>query len=301
MSELRKDLAIRSDEHAWRASFEAENKSLRKQLDESLKQNRSLEARYADLEERYQMLWRATHDVNYIQNVQNDEPVVWKVPASKDVVDRLQASTSQQGVRALSPMRAGGSLSGSGLGFGSGVEHRAISPRERPELANARREFNERSETKGPASSASRLASPRVEESHTQRRRRVSGDGDLTTRSSIGSSISAAARSSVTDISTFSSRQQMRNSPNVVPSVLHGGSYSRTPATPHSNGAFSRPPPSREAWTSNPRERAAPPADPPTPTDPNGGFLSGTDWLKAAFHVQPPPHERGLKQKQEGA
>ena len=94
VGDLRRALADTADERAWRVHFEQEIIGLRKALEEAQKASRAHEGRSADLEEQYRRLWRATHDPNYIGAAQTDEPLIWRVPASKDVVDKLQQAQS---------------------------------------------------------------------------------------------------------------------------------------------------------------------------------------------------------------
>ena len=120
VAELRKSLIERADEIAWKSSFEAENGKLRKQLDEERKAIKGLEGRNGELEEQYRRLWRATHDPNYVAPVQPDEQLVWKVPASRNVVDRLAhvadssvgAVARPKSPRTVSPRRGAGEAGG---------------------------------------------------------------------------------------------------------------------------------------------------------------------------------------------
>ena len=254
VSELRRDLAVCSDEFAWRASFEAENKALRKQLDASHKECRSWEAKHADLEEKYQMLWRATHDVNYIKDVQpNEEPVVWKVPASKDAVDKIVPGVVDSPRLSTSPNR----------------------------------------HPPPPAPVVTRLVSPRVDA-------RPASFGRLSTPRARDDDKSRQSRYGITDHSTFSSRQ-MRTS------ISAGGmtSLRQQPSTPLSSHASvakgwpkslrTQSPPTRRMH--GPGSDAGSSSSHMDATDPNGGFMSGTDWLRAAFHLEKPPHQRGLKEE----
>ena len=250
VGELRRDLAIRTDEHAWRASFEAENKSLRSALDTSQKETLALERKYAELEEKYKRLYRATHDPNYVQLVQTEEQVVYKVPASKHVVEKLERASHESrrltGGGEPPPQRMAEAHPGWPVpatwsrGMGSG-----------------RRDASPRRDT-SPRASGHHAHLPGLDDGEQHQRHH-------TPRAPLGASGSARAcanvthpadraRASVTDISTFASRQHSAAISNAP------GSAARSTLR-RSRSAPGRPP--NEAAASFPAAR--PPAAPAPP------------------------------------
>jgi hypothetical protein len=127
--ELRKTLLERMDDAGWRASFEQENAQLRKTIEKANKANRGHEAKYAQLEETYRRLWRATHDPNYVGVAQVEENVVYRVPASRDFVDRAHPgssrSTSPYARSASPPQRLETPPAGQSTATSGGTPHTA--------------------------------------------------------------------------------------------------------------------------------------------------------------------------------
>ena len=95
-NELQAELKALSqkDGNFWRAAQIAENKELRSSLQDARRKCKDAEGKFAALEGKYKLLWRATHDVNYVQSVEQDAPRAWKVPANKDAVDRLASPSA---------------------------------------------------------------------------------------------------------------------------------------------------------------------------------------------------------------
>ena len=307
VGELRRDLAIRTDEHAWRASFEAENKSLRSALDTSQKETLALERKYAELEEKYKRLYRATHDPNYVQLVQTEEQVVYKVPASKHVVEKLERASHESrrltGGGEPPPQRMAEAHPGWPVpatwsrGMGSG-----------------RRDASPRRDT-SPRASGHHAHLPGLDDGGS------STNGITRLSASLGASGSARAcanvthpadraRASVTDISTFASRQHSAAAISNAPGSAARSTLRRSPSAPgrppnEAAASFPGHPTARSAGTpSAARDPMRSHSSDWTPPAPRGGreresaqpqssshLGSGADWLKSSFDAQPAPHE----------
>jgi hypothetical protein len=322
VGELRRDLAIRADEHAWRASFEAENRALRSALDESQKANLSLEKRYAELEEKYQMLWRATHDPNYVKEVppptnpeargERKASPIWKrVPASKHAVERVLTASER---------RAAGSSS-----FGLSSERPNAAHPGWPSAATWSRAVAATCYTPGRSGRLSpkherggRGISPPPEDSPTTGITRLSSPRAAWPPSSSSSSAAAASfaegHRTVTDISTFASRQHsaaaISNAAGAARlSASASASASGRPASHHAThgrrtgpgrdgggahlsssaaaAADETPLRSRSEWAPPPQEGLASSAGGGGGggggRGESGGFQSGSSWLRSAL------------------
>lgn len=105
-------LVLSSDDKKSRAMHQQEQRAMRQALHEAKTVAREAVAKHASLEIKYKSLWRATHDVNYVQSVDTEEPRAWKVPASKDAIEKLASPPHTSPHAYASPMDGAAAVEG---------------------------------------------------------------------------------------------------------------------------------------------------------------------------------------------